>query len=220
MKLLILRIINLLTGLFLFALGIVITIKANIGYTPWDVFHMGLSGKTGLSLGTISIIVGMAIVILVTILREKLGLGTVLNMLLIGIFIDLLFPHIPVVNSMIIGILVLIGGLLTMSFGSYFYIKSAFGVGPRDNLMVVLTRKTKLPVGLCRIILEFLVTVTGWFLGGMVGFGTIISVIAMGFCIQTVFRLFKFDITSVKHETLKDTFITFKNTIAGKKELC
>jgi len=82
--------------------------------------------------------------------------------------------------------------------------------------MVVLARRTKLPVGLCRSILELVVTIIGWFLGGMVGIGTIIAVIVIGFCIQIVFRFFKFDITSVKHETLRETFITFKNTIAGK----
>ena len=100
----------------------------------------------------------------------------------------------------------LISGLFVIAIGSYFYIKSAFGVGPRDNLMVVLARKTKLPVGVCRFAIELAVTLIGWLLGGMVGIGTVISVIAIGFCIQITFKVFKFDVTAVKHETLRDTF--------------
>jgi len=197
-------------GLFFYALGIVMTIKANIGYAPWDVFHVGLTHKTGLSLGIVSIIVGIVLIILVTLLKEKFGLGTISNVVLIGIFVDILFyiDNFPVVENYIIGVILLISGLFIIALGSYFYIKSGFGVGPRDNLMVVLARGTKLPVGLCRSLIELLVTVIGWFLGGMVGLGTVISVIAIGFCVQIVFKLFRFDVTAVKHETLRETWLS------------
>jgi len=199
-------------GLLLFAIGIVVTIRANIGYAPWDVFHVGIANRTGLSLGVISILVGLALVIIVTLLGEKLGLGTISNMILIGLFLDLIFyiDIIPLAENIITGTIMLITGLFVISVGTYFYIKSAFSVGPRDNLMVVMTKRTKLPVGLCRCIVEFLVTISGWLLGGMVGFGTIISVVAIGFCIQIVFKIFRFDVTSVKHETLADTFVSLK----------
>jgi len=200
-----------ITGLLLYAIGIVITIKANIGYAPWDVFHTGLVKRTGLSLGLISIIVGIIIAIIVTLLKEKLGFGTIFNMILIGLFIDIIFPHIPIAENFIIGIVILVAGLFIIALGSYFYIKSGFGVGPRDNLMVVLARGTRLPVGLCRGIIELFATITGWFLGGMIGLGTVISVIAIGFCIQLVFKLFRFDVTSVKHETLSETIKTIKS---------
>ena len=198
-------------GLILYAFGIVITIKANIGYAPWDVFHVGLAKTTGLSIGMASITVGLAIIILIVILGEKLGLGTISNMLLIGIFIDifLLIDLIPIPDNIIYGIPMLISGLFIISIGSYFYIKSAFGAGPRDNLMVVLKRKTNLPVGICRCIVELSATVIGWLLGGMVGIGTVISVIAIGFCIQITFKVLKFDVTAVKHESLKDTFTNY-----------
>jgi len=200
-------------GLFFYAVGIFITIKANIGYAPWDVFHVGLAGKTGLSLGIVSIIVGIVLVIIVTLLKEKLGLGTISNIILIGIFIDILFfiDIIPAAENFFIGTGLLILGLFIIALGSYFYIKSAFGVGPRDNLMVVLARRTKLPVGLCRSIIELMVTAAGWILGGMVGLGTAIFVIAIGFCVQIVFKLFRFDVTLVKHETLAETFRLKKN---------
>ena len=209
------RLAFLIMGLAFFAFGIVMTIKANIGYAPWDVFHVGLAITTGLSIGTMSILVGLMLAIIVLILGEKLGLGTVLNIILIGIFIDIFIPLIPTAGNPIIGTIMLITGLFIISLGSYFYIKSAFGVGPRDNLMVVLTRKTRLPVGLCRFIIELLTTVLGWFLGGPVGVGTVISVFAIGFWIQIVFKMFKFDITGVKHETLKDTFMTIKGLKNG-----
>ena len=204
----IIRFFNLITGIVLYAFGIIITIKANIGYAPWEVFHVGLSKTMGLSLGTISILVGIVILILVTILGEKFGLGTILNILLIGTFLDiiLMFNIIPTANNYIAGIAMLISGLFIISLGSFFYIRSAFGVGPRDNLMVVLAKRTKFPVGACRGFIEFIVTFSGWILGGMVGIGTIISVIAVGFCIQLTFGLFKFDVTSVKHESLGDTY--------------
>jgi len=209
--------LNTLAGLIFYAFGIVITIKANIGYAPWDVFHVGLANKTGFSLGIVSIAVGFLIVIIVTLLKEKLGIGTILNMIFIGLIIDIIFPHIPTAQNPIIGTIILIAGLFSIALGSYFYIKSAFGVGPRDNLMVVLTKRTKLPVGLCRGIIELLVTISGWLLGGMVGIGTVISVVGIGFCIQIVFKLFRFDVTSVKHETLADTFAVIKKAILGKK---
>jgi uncharacterized membrane protein YczE len=197
-----------ITGLILYALGVVLMINANIGYAPWEVFHVGLADTIGLSIGISSIIAGVIIVILVTILGEKLGLGTICSMVLTGVFIDVVFfmNIIPKTNDLLTGIIMLIAGLFIIAIGSYFYIKSAFGVGPRDNLMIVLAKKTRLPVGLCRGMVEFLVTLIGWFLGGMVGIGTIISVIAVGFSIQIVFKIFKFDITAIKHETLKDSF--------------
>jgi uncharacterized membrane protein YczE len=207
MKDVFIRLLNMTIGLFLTALGIIITIKANIGYAPWEVFHVGLSNTIGLSFGMTTIIVGIVIAIIVTLLGEKLGLGTILSMVMTGVFADiiLIINVIPVVENFTVGCMMLIAGLFIISLGTYFYIKTGYGVGPRDNLMVVLARKTKLPVGVCRVIVEFVVTAIGWLLGGMVGIGTIISVVAIGFCIQITFGLFKFDVTAVRHESLGDT---------------
>jgi uncharacterized membrane protein YczE len=202
-------------GLILYAFGIVLMINANIGYAPWEVFHVGLAKTTGWSIGFSSIIAGIILVLMVWILGEKPGFGTIASMILTGVFIDIFFfiNVIPVANNLIIGIVMIIAGLFIIALGSYFYIKSAFGVGPRDNLMVVLARRTKLPVGLCRGIVELLVTIIGWVLGGMVGIGTIVAVIGIGFCIQIIFKIFKFDVTAVEHETFRDTF---KNIIHKK----
>ena len=207
------RIFIMTAGLFLFALGIVLTLKANVGYAPWDVFHYGFAETVGISFGQTSILIGLVILLVLMLFKEKLGLGSIANMILIGVFIDvLLFINIiPELNNLVLGILMLIGGLFTVALGTYFYIKSAFGIGPRDNLMVVFTRATRIPVGICRSIVEVAVTIGGYFLGGLVGIGTLISVVAIGVCVQIVFRLFKFDINSVKHESIYDTLKNLKN---------
>lgn len=198
------RFTKLIFGLFLYALGIVFAIKANIGYAPWEVFHVGLSQTLGISIGTASIAVGALIVVLVMLLGEKIGIGTILNMFLIGIFLDwiLILDLIPVSSNFLLGLIMLIIGLFTIALGSYFYIDSAFGAGPRDSLMVALTRITKLPVGICRSGVELTVVLIGWKLGGLVGMGTVIAAFGIGFCVQTTFGLLKFDTTKVKHETL------------------
>ena len=219
MKQYITRIMSLIFGLFLYALGIVLTIKAYIGYSPWDVFHTGLAQKTGMSIGTASIVTGMVIVGIVLVLGEKIGLGTILNMILIGVFIDLIFllNIISVQEKLVFGIIMLITGLFVIALGSYFYIKAAFGAGPRDSLMVVLNRKTKLPVGICRSVIELAVTIIGWFLGGMVGIGTVISAIAIGFIVQLTFAIFKFVPSAVEHETLRRTYNIIKKEYSGTK---
>lgn len=204
----IVRLYKLVFGLFLYALGIMVTINASIGYSPWDVFHVGLSKTTGLSLGTISISVGFLIIILTTILGEKFGIGTVLNMLLIGTFIDIIIKLdiIPVASNYIIGFIMLIVGILIISFATYFYISPGFGAGPRDGLMIALSRKLNLSIGWCRGIIEFVAAIGGYFLGGMLGLGTIIFVVMIGFCVQYTFKLLNFDPKTIKHESIKDTF--------------
>ncbi|MCL1828584.1 MAG: hypothetical protein FWG32_03710 [Oscillospiraceae bacterium] len=204
-------------GLILFSFGVVMTVKANIGYAPWEVFHVGISINTGLSLGVVAIITGLVIVVLVTIIGEKFGIGTIACAVLTGVFIDLILmiDVIPQAVNFPIGLLMLVIGMFILAIGTYFYIGSALGTGPRDSLMVALTRKTKLPIGLCRGILELTVTVIGWLLGGMVGVGTIISVIGIGTCIQITFKALRFDATAVKHENLAETYALL--TGKGKK---
>ena len=202
------RLVKLFAGLFLYSLGIVFTMKANIGYAPWDVFHAGLSRTFGMTIGTASIIVGAVLIVITVIMGEKIGLGTLLNMVLIGLFLDFLMnlTLIPVMSGWLPGLALLLTGLFVISVASYFYIGSGFGAGPRDSLMVALTRKTGLPVGFCRGSIEMTAVITGWLLGGMAGAGTVISGLAIGFCVQLTFRLLRFDPTGVTHATLWNTF--------------
>lgn len=202
------RLPRLFLGLFLYALGIYVSIRANIGYAPWDAFHTGLSKVTGMTLGTSSIVTGVVIGFLVVLLGEKIGLGTLSNMVVVGVFLDLLivWNPIPVNQNFWLGIPMMIIGIYIIAFASYYYIGTGFGAGPRDSLMVALTRKTKLPVGVCRGTIEVIILLSGWYLGGSVGLGTVIAAFGSGFCVQTTFKIMKFNITSVKHETLADTW--------------
>lgn len=202
------RFVKLMLGLALYALGIVLTLKAHIGYGPWEVFHVGLSQTTGMSIGSASIITGLVIAIIALLFGEKFGMGTILNMVLIGIFLDILLAMsiIPVAGSFWLAVLMMVGGLFVISLGSYFYIGSGFGAGPRDSLMVALTRKTRLPVGLIRGGIELCAVLAGWRLGGMVGVGTVLAALLIGFCVQITFRLLRFDPTSVKHDSLATTW--------------
>ena len=207
------RFAYLIFGLFLYALGIVFTMKAHLGFAPWEVLHWGLGNTMGMSIGNVSILTGLVICGIVVIMREKLGFGTILNMFLIGKFIDMLLSiaAFPQMTGWISGVLMLFLGLFTIAFGSYFYINSAFGAGPRDSLMVLLTRKTQLPIGVCRGILEATVVFSGWLLGGPVGLGTVIAAFGISFCVQIVFNLMGFEATSIKHETLDVTLKKWGN---------
>ena len=161
------RVADLLIGTVLFSIGIALTMKANLGYAPWEVFHQGLGNSIGLSIGNTSILTSLVICIIVVLMGEKLGLGTILNMVLMGIFIDglLVLDFIPQMQGLLSGILEITLGFLTIAFGSYFYICSGFGAGPRDSLMVAIQRKSKLTVGLCRILVESSAVLIGWILG-------------------------------------------------------
>ena len=202
------RFCSLICGLFLFALGSVIIINANVGYSPWEVFHVGLSLLTGMTIGTAVIVTGLFITVVDVICQERIGVGTLANMVLVGLFIDLIMfsQLILQTNDTIIGILMLIIGLLVNSFGCYLYIKSGFGAGPRDSLMVVIKRKTKLPIGVSRGLLELSAIIIGSLLGGMVGIGTLISIVAGSYFIQMVFKIMKFDAAKIEHESFLDTY--------------
>lgn len=202
------RFFKLHLGLFVSSAGIVVSMKANIGYTPWEILHAGISKTSDMTIGIANIIVGIVIVVIVVLFKEKIGLGSLFNMVLIGFYVDLILAAniIPQTDSLIIGILLLFLGLFIHSLGTYFYIDSGFGAGPRDSLMVLVSRKTQFPIGVCRSAIEFTAVAVGWFLGGPMGIGTIISGFGIGVCIQIVFKLLKFDPKTVNHETLDKTF--------------
>lgn len=159
-----------------------------------------------MTIGQASIAVGLALLFVNSILKEPLGLGTVLNMLLVGIFVDLILMTglIPQMDHLISGIALLIIGLIVLAFGVYFYIGSGFGAGPRDTLMVALNRRLRIPVGLARTSIEMTALVIGWLLGGMVGIGTIMAVFLIGLILQVLFDWLRFDPKQIQHEKLAD----------------
>ncbi|MEL7658089.1 MAG: hypothetical protein AAGU75_19520 [Bacillota bacterium] len=202
------RTIRLIFGLFLYALGIFLSIQANIGLAPWEAFSIGVSYLTHLSYGNIIVISGFIIIAIDYALKEKIGFGTILNAILIGAFVDLIqfFDVIPMMSNFWLGLLMLLLGQVVICIASYFYIGAALGCGPRDALMVALgKRMPKVPIGAIRGLIEGSVLFVGWLLGAKVGIGTVISVFGIGLILQFTFKLLRFDVKTIQHESVSDT---------------
>ncbi len=195
---------RLMFGLFLYALGLVITVKANLGVTPWNTFHQGLSLNTGITLGQAIIITGVIIVVLNVIAKEKVGIGTISNMLFIGMFVDLIIKWnlVPQANSLIFGLVLIFIGMVVIALASWLYIGSELGAGPRDGLMVTFARLTGKPIGFARGVIELGALIIGVLLGGQFGIGTPIMAILIGPIVQYTFKIVKFDVKNVNHQYL------------------
>lgn len=206
------KLLKLILGLFIFSVAIVLTIHSQLGASPWDVFHLGILNYSSLTLGQISQVVGIIIIIFSVLLGEVPGVATILNMYLIGLFIDILqgYNLIPLASTPWQQYLMLFLGLYCFGWGSYFYLEAGLGSGPRDGLMVGLMKKTKQPVWKIRALLETSVLVVGYFMGGVVGIGTVLSAFFIGVAIQHVYNLMKGDPARTKHETFKDYYLVFK----------
>ncbi|WP_148275287.1 YczE/YyaS/YitT family protein [Desulfosporosinus meridiei] len=200
------RIIRLFLGLFLFAVGIVLTINANLGLAPWDVFHQGIVYLTGITMGQASIGVGIILVIINAALGERVGWGSLGNMLFIGLFMDLIMLNylIPIAADLVSGLIMMFLGMFIVGVASYFYIGAGLGSGPRDGLMIALTKKTNRSVRFIRNSIEISALIVGYLLGGFVGIGTLIMSVALGYIIQFIFKLFRFNVKQVQHRFIDD----------------
>jgi len=192
------RMTILIGGLLCFAFGIVLTLKAGVGLGSWDVFHQGLARKTGLTIGQANTIVGAFILLLAWALGSRPGVATVLNMLLIGVFVDL-FLRLGIVPDLAaaplpLRVLVDVIGVAVVALGTACYIKANLGAGPRDGLMLALTRRIGGRVSVIRAAIELTVVAFGFLLGGTAGIGTLIFAFGIGPLIGVTFRLFKMDI--------------------------
>jgi uncharacterized membrane protein YczE len=170
-------------GLIIMAFGIVLMIRAELGSAPWDVFHIGLEKQLGLTIGTWSIIAGLFIIALTSYLtKARPQLGAVVNMFLVGVFIDLfmLVPWIQKPESFIGQLIMLILGIIIIGYGIGLYIAPKCGAGPRDSLMLALTQLTGWKVQWARGAMEIVVLVSGWLLGGPVFIGTVIFCLGIG----------------------------------------
>ncbi|HLS54297.1 MAG TPA: hypothetical protein VK031_10000 [Tissierellaceae bacterium] len=212
------RLLRLFLGLFLFALGAVTIINAKIGVAPWDVFHQGLSNVTSLTVGRANIYTGLIFVILNTILGQRLGWGTVLNMIFIGVFIDILMLNnlVPMPGNLLIRYMMLFLGIIAQGLGTYFYISTSLGIGPRDGLMVILMKKTGYSVGIIKNIMEISAVTIGFFLGGNFGIGTLIMAFVAGHIWDYLFKRLNFVVDDVEHRAIKDDYEYFLKRL--KKE--
>ncbi|WP_300275968.1 YczE/YyaS/YitT family protein [Peptacetobacter sp.] len=212
-KTIISKLVKLVGGLFICSVGIVMTINANLGMQPWDVLHRGISDKLGITIGTATIIIASLTMIADFILGDNIGWGTVANMVLVGLFMDMIIYSglIPEANTILSGLLLLIFGLLILSFGMVFYMDSGLGSGPRDGLMVCLQKKTGKSANIVKVSMDITALVIGILLGGKVGIGTIISAFGLGLAIKIVFKICKFDATEVENRYIVDDIKYVKN---------
>jgi uncharacterized membrane protein YczE len=174
------RWVQLLLGLFLYGIAIAMMIRAAIGISPWDVLAQGISLRTGIPFGLVTNIVGGVVLLLWIPLRQRLGIGTVLNALLIGPSAEVGLWLIPLQDNIWVRILLFAGGLLLLAIATGLYIGARFGPGPRDGLMTGINKKYGVRIWIVRTSIEVVVLIIGWILGGNVGLGTLAFALLVG----------------------------------------
>ncbi len=198
-------------GIFVMSMSVVLLVQAELGPMPWDVFHLGLQRYLPLTLGQVIIVTGIVVVTISWILGVKPYVGTVINTLLIGPFIDLiiywnLFPEQQMLTYRI-GYLVV--GIVLCGLGGAMYMNANLGYGPRDSLMIALHRITGRRIGAVRTVIEVTVVAVGWLMGGLFGLGTVVFSLTIGWSTELFLNIFD------KIKTA-DSFINFKSSMLGR----
>ena len=197
------RLLRLAAGIVVSSLGIVLMLQANVGLEPWSVLQQGLTLVLPISYGLATVIAGAAAIGLAVLFGESFGVGTIVN--IIGCGAMLALDWVPQLHSLPGGIAMLLAGLELLALGTWMYMRSALGAGPRDALMVALARKTGRSAGVCRICADILVTVSGFLLGGQFGIGTVIAALGLGSLINLNFSLLHFRPAEVHQENIAET---------------
>ena len=167
------RLVRLFVGLVLFGVSLALMVRAELGLGPWDVFHQGIADRTGLSIGIVVNLTAVAVLLLWIPLRQRPGIGTLANVVVVGLVTDAALALIPTVPGLPLRAGMLGAGILLNAVATALYIGAGFGPGPRDGLMTGLVRRTGGPVGLVRTAIEVVVVATGWLLGGTLGVVTV-----------------------------------------------
>jgi uncharacterized membrane protein YczE len=179
------RLARCIVGLALFGVGISMFIAADVGLPPWDVLHSGLSARSGLAIGWIIQLVGLALLLLWIPLRQRPGIGTILNAIEIGLVVNLTKDHLPRTGSVVLQALYVVAAVLVIAVGSGLYIGAGLGAGPRDGIMVGLVDRG-LSVRVARTAIEVTVLVAGLLLGGKAGAGTAAFAFGIGPAVQVI----------------------------------
>ena len=180
------RLIQLYAGLALYGVSMALIIRSALGNMPWDVLHQGLAGRLGWSLGTVTIAVGALVLLGWIPLRQRPGVGTVSNVVVIGVAVDAALAVVPTPSSLALRVGLLAAGVLLNAVATAAYIGVHLGPGPRDGLMTGLVRRTGGSVRLVRTSIEVAVVATGWLLGGTLGIGTVVYAVAIGPLVQVL----------------------------------
>ena len=189
-----------ITGLAFFGFGISLFLRANLGLAPWDIFHKGLSKKLDISIGLVIVGVGLLLLLLWIPLRQRPGVGTILNAIEIGLVVNLTKPLIGEPDQLFIRALMVIAGVLVIGLGSALYIGAGLGSGPRDGLMLGLSKYSikgrQISIRVARTFVELTVMVAGLFLGGSIGVGTLIFMFGIGPLVQLILPRFEMRLAS------------------------
>ena len=189
-----------ITGLAFFGFGITLFLRANLGLAPWDIFHKGLSKKLDISIGLVIVGVGLLLLLLWIPLRQRPGVGTILNALEIGFVVNLTKPLVGEPDQLVMRTLMVIAGVLVIALGSALYIGAGLGSGPRDGLMLGLSKRSiagrQISIRLARTVIELTVMVAGLFLGGSIGVGTLIFMFGIGPLVQQILPRFEMRLAS------------------------
>jgi len=179
----------LLLGLVGYGFSMAVMVRAGLGLDPWDVFHQGLAGRTGMTIGIASAVVGVAVLVAWIPLRNRPGIGTVANVIVIAVTVDAALAVLPTPSALPVRIAMMLGAVVLNAISTVLYIGAGLGPGPRDGLMTGLVARTGLSVRLVRTSIEATVLIVGWLLGGTVGIGTLVYAFGIGPLVQLVLRL-------------------------------
>ncbi|MEV0059376.1 hypothetical protein [Nocardia sp. NPDC050718] len=178
------RLIALYTGLWLYGTSMAVMIRAGLGLDPWDVFHQGVAAHVPLSFGAVTAVTGVVVLLAWIPLRQKPGLGTVSNVIVIGVSVDVGLWLIPAAEALWVRVAAMVLAVVVNAAATVLYIGAGMGPGPRDGLMTGLVARTGWPVWSVRTGIEATVLITGWLLGGSVGIGTLVYAFGIGPLIQ------------------------------------
>ena len=181
------RLLQLYIGLVLYGVSTALFVHANLGADPWDVFHLGVAKQLGISFGTVIILTGAAVLLLWIPIRQMPGLGTVSNVIVLGLAADATLAVLPPLESMVARSALLVGAIVLNAIATGMYIGAGFGPGPRDGLMTGLHARTGWSLRGIRTAIELSVLLIGWLLGGKFGVGTVIYALSIGPLIQPWF---------------------------------
>ena len=199
-------------GLVLAAYGVGLTVTAELGVSPWDVFSQGvalklsqITGKT-VMMGTITQITAALVIFVDIALKEKIGVATIIDTCIFGGVLNIFLKYnmLPAPEIFAGRFVCMLAGYVIWGLGVYIYMMPALGAGPKDALFVIFAKR-KIPVAIAKNSIEAVVFVIGWILGGTIGIGTVVAVFAMGYIIQFWFNVFHFDVTKVENESIIDT---------------
>lgn len=174
------RVPQLLAGLWLYGASMALQIRATLGLDPWDVLHEGLAKRTGLSFGTITALVGALVLLCWIPLRQRPGVGTVANVVVIGVAVDVTLALLPTPAALLPRVIFLTAGIVLNGLAAAVYIGARLGPGPRDGVTTGFCARTGISLRLVRTVVELVVLAAGWLLGGTIGVGTVLYALAIG----------------------------------------